>query len=90
MDAGGSPFPHGGSVDPMGIGLMIPVSRGRSGPSSPNFVCPINSKTCPGPMSMGVDSGNGIIPPVGSSGVLRNLMAYVGYGQSRTGIPYVR
>ena len=66
MDTGGSSFPYGGSVNPMGMGSRIPVGRGRSGHSSPNFVCPINGRTCPGPTFMGVDLGNGIIPPVGS------------------------
>ena len=68
MDAGGSPFPHGGSVDPVGMDSTIPIGRGKSGPSFPNFVCPINGRTCPGPTSMGVVLGNGIIPLEGSLG----------------------
>ena len=46
---------------------MIPFGRGKFGPSSPNLVCPIRDRTCPGLISTGVQLGGGIISPVGSS-----------------------
>ena len=67
-DAGGSPFPHGGSVKPIGMGSMIPFGRGKFGPSSPNLVCPTRGRTCPRPISTGIELGGRIIPLAGSSG----------------------
>ena len=52
----------------MGMGSTIPIGRGKSGLYSPNIVCPINGRTSPGPTSMVVVSGNGIIPLAGSLG----------------------
>ena len=42
--------------------LMIPVGRGGSGPSLKIPVNPIKGGMFPGPMSVGIELGNGIIP----------------------------
>ena len=70
MYAGGSPFPHRGSIDPIGMGSMILVGRGMFGPSLLIPVCPIEGRTFPGLTFMGGASGNGIIPLAGSSGAV--------------------